>query len=117
MQNLSACSSVGWFPFTVSTQSAFRESRYSTCARWVCRASAVTTVPKVAAVGQAGGVLLTETVRISGLTVALSSALAPWGKDGAVHDPGKILTDLAVTLNPPHLTRMEQGATSSRWGS
>ena len=53
---------------------------------------------KVAAVGQAGGVLLTETLRVSRLTAALSAALAPWGKDGAVHDPGKIVTDLAVAL-------------------
>lgn len=53
---------------------------------------------RVAAVGQAGGVLLSETIRVSGLTVALSAALAPWGKDGAIHDPGKVLTDLAVTL-------------------
>lgn len=53
---------------------------------------------EVPAVGQAGGVLLTETVRISGLTGALSAALAPWAKDGAIHDPGKVLTDLAITL-------------------
>ena len=32
----------------------------------------------VGAVGQAGGVLLTSTVRASGLDRALSAALAPW---------------------------------------
>jgi len=39
------------------------------------------------AVGQAGGVLLTETIAACGLGVALSSALAPWRKPLAVHDP------------------------------
>lgn len=52
----------------------------------------------VSAVGQAGGVLLTETARVSGLDRALSAALAPWRKPLAVHDPGKIVTDLAVAL-------------------
>ncbi len=32
------------------------------------------------AVGQAGGVLLTETVRTSGLDSAMRAALAPWRK-------------------------------------
>ncbi|MEO7017804.1 MAG: IS1380 family transposase [Leifsonia sp.] len=59
---------------------------------------AIVDTARVPAVGQAGGVLLTETVRISGLTASLSAALAPWAKDGAIHDPGKILTDLAITL-------------------
>lgn len=52
----------------------------------------------VSAVGQAGGVLLTETARATGLDQALSSALAPWRKPFAIHDPGKIITDLAITL-------------------
>ena len=51
-----------------------------------------------AAVGQAGGVLLTETVRSTGLDQALSAALAPWRRPLAQHDPGKILLDLALTL-------------------
>ncbi|WP_448070744.1 IS1380 family transposase [Georgenia yuyongxinii] len=50
------------------------------------------------AVGQAGGVLLTETVAVTGLGSALSATLAPWRKPLAVHDPGKVLTDLALTL-------------------
>ena len=55
-------------------------------------------VAPVSAVGQAGGVLLTETVRVTGLDRALSDALAGWRKPFAVHDPGKVLTDLAIAL-------------------
>ena len=51
-----------------------------------------------AAVGQAGGVLLVETVRTSGIDGGLSTALAPWRKPLATHDPGKIVLDLAVAL-------------------
>jgi hypothetical protein len=49
-------------------------------------------------VTQAGGVLLTETVRVVGLDRMLSAALASWRRPLAVHDPAKILVDLAVTL-------------------
>ena len=49
-----------------------------------------------AVVSQAGAVLLVETVRKSGADAALSAALAPWCKPRAVHDPGKILLDLAL---------------------
>jgi DDE family transposase len=52
----------------------------------------------VAAVGQAGGVLLAETVRASGLDAEMSAALSPWRKPTAVHDPGKVVLDLALTL-------------------
>lgn len=52
----------------------------------------------VAAVGQAGGLLLVETVRATGLDRALSAELAAWRRPFAVHDPGKIITDLALTL-------------------
>ncbi len=55
-------------------------------------------VTPVPAVGQAGGVLLTQTLRVTGLAVELSRALAPWRKQFSRHDPGKILTDLAVML-------------------
>ena len=51
-----------------------------------------------AAVGQAGGVLLTSTVRAAGLDTGLSAALAPWRSATAVHDPAKVLVDLALTL-------------------
>jgi len=50
------------------------------------------------AVGQAGGVLLTETVAAVGLDAALSAALAPWRRPLAIHDPGKVVVDLALTL-------------------
>ncbi|WP_055596907.1 IS1380 family transposase [Streptomyces hirsutus] len=49
-------------------------------------------------VSQAGSVLLVETVRKSGLDQAISAALAPWRKPRAVHDPGKILVDLAPAV-------------------
>jgi hypothetical protein len=51
-----------------------------------------------AAVGQAGGVVLVETIRASGLDTALTAALRPWRKPLAVHDPAKMLLDLAVAL-------------------
>lgn len=50
------------------------------------------------AVGQAGGVLLTRAVEVTGVGGALSAALGRWRKPFAVHDPGKIITDLAVSL-------------------
>lgn len=49
-------------------------------------------------VGQAGGLLLTRTAVVSGLTQGLSTALTPWRKPFATHDPGKIISDLAITL-------------------
>lgn len=49
-------------------------------------------------VSQAGAVLLTETARTVGLDQVLSAALAPWRPANAVHDPGKVVLDLAVTL-------------------
>lgn len=50
------------------------------------------------AVGQAGGVLLTETIRASGLGPELSMALSRWRRPTAVHDQAKIALDLALTL-------------------
>jgi Transposase DDE domain group 1 len=49
-------------------------------------------------VSQAGGLLLTETLRVTGLDQSLSGGLARWRASRAVHDPGKIITDLVVTL-------------------
>jgi hypothetical protein len=40
--------------------------------------------------------LLTRTARRTGLQRALSVALAPWRKHRAVHDPGKVLLDVAL---------------------
>ena len=51
-----------------------------------------------AVVSQAGGVLLVETVRKTGLDTAISAALAPWRKPRAVHEPGKVLLDLALAV-------------------
>jgi hypothetical protein len=49
-------------------------------------------------VSQAGGLVLTETIRAVGLDRELSKALARWRLPLAIHDPGKVITDLAVTL-------------------
>ena len=49
-------------------------------------------------VSQAGAVLLTETVRTVGLDHALSDGLAQWRRPAAVHDPAKVVLDLAVAL-------------------
>ncbi|MGW4390931.1 IS1380 family transposase [Streptomyces sp. NPDC004685] len=51
-----------------------------------------------AVVSQAGGVLLVETARKTGLDQAISAALAPWRKARTVHDPGKILLDVALAV-------------------
>ena len=51
-----------------------------------------------AVVSQAGAVLLVETVRKTGLDQAISAALAPWRKPRAVHDPGKVLLDVALAV-------------------
>jgi len=49
-------------------------------------------------VSQAGGLLLTQALRVTGLDRGLSDGLARWQPGRAVHDPGKIIADLAVTL-------------------
>jgi hypothetical protein len=49
-------------------------------------------------VSSAGGVLLMQLRRLSGLDRALSKALAPWRVGRAVHDPGKMLADLAIAV-------------------
>jgi hypothetical protein len=49
-------------------------------------------------VSHAGAILLLDTIRAAGLDRALSRALGPWRKPTAVHDPAKILLDLAVSL-------------------
>ena len=42
--------------------------------------------------------LLTRTAYATGLSGALSDGLAGWRKPLAVHDPAKVLTDLALSL-------------------
>jgi hypothetical protein len=49
-------------------------------------------------VSHAGAVLVTEAARVTGLAGALSAALARWQAPRAVHDPGKIVLDLAVAV-------------------
>lgn len=49
-------------------------------------------------VSQAGAVLLLRTAERVGLTSAMSQALSPWRKALAVHDPGKIVLDLAIAV-------------------
>jgi Transposase DDE domain group 1 len=49
-------------------------------------------------VSQAGVLLLAETLRVTGIGDGLSGGLARWRAPRAVHDPGKILTDLAMAL-------------------
>jgi hypothetical protein len=49
-------------------------------------------------VSQAGGLLLTQTLRATGLDRSLPAALERWRPAHAVHGPGKIITDLAVAL-------------------
>ena len=49
-------------------------------------------------VSQAGAVLLWETMRVTGLGRDLSQGLARWRAPRAVHDPGKIVADLAAAV-------------------
>jgi len=49
-------------------------------------------------VPHAGATLLLRTAQTVGLAAVLSEALAPWRRPLAVHDPAKIMLDLAVSL-------------------
>jgi hypothetical protein len=49
-------------------------------------------------VSQAGAVLLRETMRVTGLGRGLSDGLARWRAPRAVHDPGKVIGDLAAAV-------------------
>lgn len=49
-------------------------------------------------VSSAGGVLLRQTLRCSGLQKSMSAALAPWRAPRAVHDPAKVLLDLVTAV-------------------
>jgi hypothetical protein len=49
-------------------------------------------------VSQAGAVLLWETMRVTGLDRGLPEGLARWRAPRAVHDPGKIIADLAAAV-------------------
>ncbi|MFG1949493.1 IS1380 family transposase, partial [Nonomuraea sp. NPDC048826] len=49
-------------------------------------------------VSHGGGLLLMQTLHITGLDKALSQQLERWRLSRTVHDPAKIITDLALTL-------------------
>jgi hypothetical protein len=49
-------------------------------------------------VSQAGAVLLWETMRVTGLGRGLAEGLARWRAPRAVHDPGKVIADLAAAV-------------------
>jgi hypothetical protein len=49
-------------------------------------------------VSHAGGTLLVEVARRSGLARELSTGLGPWRRPFAIHDPGKIVLDMAVAV-------------------
>jgi Transposase DDE domain group 1 len=49
-------------------------------------------------VSQAGALLLTQVLQVTGLRRRLSEGLERWRAPRAVHDPGKIIADLAVAL-------------------
>ena len=49
-------------------------------------------------ISQAGAVLLTKTVRVTGLDRQLSAGLQRWRAPRAIYDPGKIIADLAVAV-------------------
>jgi hypothetical protein len=63
-----------------------------------CRVKIAVSSDGAGIVCQAGGLLLVETLRISGLAGGLSAGLEPWRAPRAVHDPAKIVADLAVSL-------------------
>jgi hypothetical protein len=47
---------------------------------------------------QAGGLLLTQALRVTVLDRGLDAALERWRPVRAVHSPGKIITDVAVAV-------------------
>jgi hypothetical protein len=49
-------------------------------------------------VSQAGALLLTQVLQVTGLGWQLSARLARWRAPRAIHDPGKMVADLAVAL-------------------
>lgn len=49
-------------------------------------------------ISSAGASLLIDTAQVSGLAAGLSAALGPWQRPRAIHDPGKVLLDLAVAV-------------------
>lgn len=49
-------------------------------------------------ISSSGALLLREAIRVAGLDRDLSRALSPWRAGRAVHDPGKVLLDVATAV-------------------
>ena len=49
-------------------------------------------------VSSSGALLLREALRIAGVDRRLSASLSPWRRDRGVHDPGKVLLDVATAV-------------------
>lgn len=49
-------------------------------------------------ISSSGALLLQETIRVAGLGRGLSQALSPWRSGRSVHDPGKVLLDVATAV-------------------
>jgi hypothetical protein len=64
----------------------------------ICGDGLVLDTARGSLVSSAGALLLTRTVRVSGLQRALSAGLAGWRSPRAVHDPGKVLVDVATAV-------------------
>jgi hypothetical protein len=64
----------------------------------VCHPRITVSADGTGIVSQAGGLLLTQALRVTGLDRGLDAALERWRPARAVHGPGKIITDLAVAL-------------------
>jgi Transposase DDE domain group 1 len=63
-----------------------------------CRPKITVSADGAGIVSHAGGLLLTGVLRVTGLDAGLAAALGRWKAPRAVHDPGKIVADLAVAL-------------------
>ena len=63
-----------------------------------CRPKIIVSADGSGIVSQAGALLLAQVLQVTGLRRQLSAGLARWRAPRAVHDPGKIVADLAVTL-------------------
>jgi hypothetical protein len=63
-----------------------------------CRSKVTVSADGQGLVSQAGVLLLAEAAQVTGLGQGLADGLARWRAPRAVHDPGKILTDLVMTL-------------------
>jgi Transposase DDE domain group 1 len=61
-------------------------------------ASVVLDPARESLVSSAGGVLVRQTIRLSGIERSLSSVLAPWRSPRTTHDPAKVLLDVVVAL-------------------